>query len=362
MNEGRQHYQIEKGDILSLLRNNEIPEVHCVVTSPPYYCLRQYGKSTAEIGGEQSPEDYARRLVEVFNLIPLHAQGSVWVNMGDKRSPSGSLLEVPSLFARLMIQSGWLLADRVIWAKAVVKSDGKTLGEHMPEPVTGRLNGNGHETIYRFVKARRVSDAWTDTCAVCIPRENVPDVRYLPEVLMTTHTSIQGRNLTNVWQVALGKTSKSHYAVYPVELCERPIAMTCPFLVNPDGTFVRREIKKEVYDDGRGFRKIGKYTDDASPRWKTGRQDTARRYIPKKPVTVGWTDIQEEAMPGIVLDPFVGSGTTGVAALKLGRSFFGVDLYDEYLEIAKERCGEALRVANHQRPLDLILAAGEKAA
>ena len=86
--------------------------------------------------------------------------------------------------------------DHVIWAKESVRIDGTSVGQAMIEPAPRRLNGNGHEPFYRFVLDPR--QAWSDTCAVRIPRRNVADIRYLPEELMRCHTSLEGRNLTNV--------------------------------------------------------------------------------------------------------------------------------------------------------------------
>jgi hypothetical protein len=77
----------------------------------------------------------------------------------------------------------------------------------------------------------------------------------------------------------------------------------------------------------------------------SGRHDIGRRYIPRKPVTDGWSDCGHNAwVPGTVLDPFAGSGTTGEVALKLGRSFIGIDLYSEFREMAERRCRKTLRV------------------
>ena len=97
------------------------------------------------------------------------------------------------------------------------------------------------------------------------------------------------------------------------------------------------------YDDGRvRGRRTGKYT---SGTVKTaGRNDVGRPYIAKYPNTIGWTEIHDGWTPGIVLDPFCGTGTTGVAALMLGRRFIGIDLYQEYADIARARCQKASRV------------------
>jgi hypothetical protein len=112
-----------------------------------------------------------------------------------------------------MCDAGFYRIDNVIWAKESVQVDGQSVGHCMIEPATRRLNGNGHEPFYHFVVDPR--QAWSDTCAVRIPRNNVEDVRYLPETLMRSHTSLEGRNLTNVWNIPMGQTKESHYAVFP---------------------------------------------------------------------------------------------------------------------------------------------------
>jgi hypothetical protein len=208
------------------------------------------------------------------------------------------------------------------------------------EPATRRLNGNGHEPVYRFVLDPK--KAWSDTCAVHIPRKNVADIRYLPEELMKSNTSLEGRNLGNVWNVPMGQTKESHYAVFPPALIERPIAMTCPLEITAEGPKTRK-IVMVPYEESRPIQRgIGKYTKpEEETRTKSGRQDTGRQYIPRKPVTTGWKPDLPTIRRGIVFDPFTGSGTTGEVALKLGRNFIGIELYPEYAEIAEERCRRA---------------------
>jgi DNA modification methylase len=103
----------------------------------------------------------------------------------------------------------------------------------------------------------------------------------------------------------------------------------------------------EPYDDGKtGKRRMGKYSfaEGDELREHAGRMDAGRSYVPKKPVTTGWTDCGHNTWtPGIVLDPFMGTATTGEAALRMGRSFIGIDLYDEYVAMAKQRCAEVLQ-------------------
>jgi site-specific DNA-methyltransferase (adenine-specific) len=183
---------------------------------------------------ETSVSEYIGNLVEVFRATPLEPWGSIWVNLGDKRGKNGGLLNIPKHFCIAMGgDAGFHLIDDVIWAKESVRIDGTSVGQAMIEPAARRLNGNSHEPFYRFVVDPK--RAWSGTCAVRIPRRNVDDVRYLPETLMRCHTSLEGRNLGNVWNVQMGQTKESHYAVFPQALIERPVAMTCPLEVTEQG-------------------------------------------------------------------------------------------------------------------------------
>lgn len=378
----RLHYRILPGDALRILRECNF-QVDCVVTSPPYYRKRTYGESGLEIGQERSVEDYIEHLCDVMQAIPLASYGSIWVNMGDKRNSNGGLMQIPSRFALAMEERGWTNADAVVWAKSVVQQDGTTDGGCMPEPAKNRLNGNGYEMLYRFVSGK-IRDAWTDTQAVALPRQEgdcIVTKPYLSSSLMQTVSSIEGRALHNVWRVAATASSKHHYATYPQTLCERPIAMTCPMWVNSNGKPRERIIAMQPYDEGRNraARIFGKYTQilnnpvvfdgDAErvpvrtkedlksfesrivskqEREKSGRMDSGRHYIARKPVTIGWTELREDWRSGIVLDPFCGSGSTGCSALKLGRSFIGIDLYVDFCQLSEKACKATLDDMQHQ--------------
>jgi DNA modification methylase len=278
-------FSIIRGNAIEVLK--QLPtKVDCVITSPAYYQQRIYGTSASKLGRESSVAEYIGNLVDVFKAIPLNPWGSIWVNIGDKRGKQGELLGIPARFVIAMQDAGFYWIDNAIWAKESVRIDGTSIGQAMIEPATRRLNANGHEPFYRFVLDPR--QAWSDTCAVRIPRRNVVDVRYLPETLMRCHTSIEGRNLTIVWNIPMGQTKESHYAVFPPALIERPVAMTCPLEITAEGP-KRRMIDMVPYEEARPFsRGIGKYTKpEEETRSKSGRQDTGRQYVPRKPVTVG---------------------------------------------------------------------------
>jgi DNA modification methylase len=340
----KQSYRIIQGDANDVVKT--LPVIHSVVTSPPYFRKRRYGENGKEMGHEESVEAYVSSLVGVLNAVPLHPRGSMWVNIGDTRDPKGGLSMVPERFALEMRHSGWHLIDNVIWAKVLDDGDGSVEGGCMIEPVGRRLNGNGWESFYRFV--RDPKKCFADPCAVRIPRANCEVLPYLPGSLMSVVTSVEGRACHNVWRVPMGQTKYKHYAVFQEQLIERPVAMTCPMRVSLDGmTPLERMVKMVEYDEGRGRnRLIGKYRslaggyDGNTSLAVTGRVDTGRAYVARKPKTVGWEGINGRPVfaAGTVLDPFCGAGTTGVVSLRLGRSFIGIDLYGEFREIAAERC------------------------
>ena len=196
-------FSIIRGNAIEVLK--QLPtRVDAVITSPAYYQQRIYGTSSSELGRESSVAEYISNLVEAFRATPLEPWGSIWVNIGDKRGKRGELLGIPERFVTSMCDAGFYRIDHVIWAKESVRIDGTPVGQAMIEPATRRLNGNGHEPFYHFVLDPK--PAWSDTCAVRIPRNNVENVRYLPEELMRCHTSMEGRNLTNVWNISTGQT------------------------------------------------------------------------------------------------------------------------------------------------------------
>jgi len=343
----RETYQIICGDAKDVVPT--LPQVHAVFSSPPYWDKRRYGDSDAEVGQERGVEDYIEALVSILSAVPLHPKGSMVINIGDKRGRRGQLLDIPHRFLQAMVEAGFLWADHIVWAKAVAHVDGRTDGGFMPEPTRKRMNGNALEELFRFVRARKVSDAWTDTCAVAIPRQNAEDVRYLPPELMRCHTSVEGRAVPNVWRIPVGQTRQDHHGVFPSALVERAVAMCCPVWVNPDGSLPERIIEMVPYDEGRGAdRYFGKRSlvaadDQGEMRERCGRNDTGRSCEAKQPVTLGWTAMDPEGSPAIVLDPFCGRGTTGEVSLRLGRSFIGIDLYDDYCELSRQCCDETIR-------------------
>jgi DNA modification methylase len=378
-------YEIYCGDALQVIQGLKAggAKFDCVCTSPPYFRQRKYGESQGEMGQEKEVCTFISSLVRIFREIPLRPWASLWVNIGDKRSKDGGLLGVPHLFVAAMLKAGFFLKDDVVWAKEVVPVEGKSIGHCQVEPAPRRLNGNGWEPFFRFVI--NPDEAWSDTSAVRIPRDSehffhegttdpIEQVPYSDN--MKCVTSLIGRNLANVWYVGNSRNGKNHHAAFPAELVERPIAMTCPEWLVDDGGEVRpkvRVVEDTVYSEGppkfvtvygQLSRWQGRHRHEngangsanlGALREKSGRNDSARTYIPRYPRTVGWTHSGKPVLgPGIVLDPFAGTGTTGEVAVLLGRRFVGIDLYEANVERMKSRCEEAFKELRRQQQAAIV--------
>jgi DNA modification methylase len=304
------------GDCIEQMRTLDEGSVHCCVTSPPYWGLRDYG-AEGQIGLEKTPEAYVARMVDVFLEVRrvLRPDGTLWLNLGDTYSRSGTapprpdhsgstllgtrghqanaraaaagahrqevppglkpkdLVGIPWRVAFALREAGWFLRGDIIWSKP----------NPMPESVGDRPT-KAHEYIFLLSKSERYTydaDAIAEQATMRAPRNSpsnkhiaasVTDPRHRTKANLHKIGGVEMRNARSVWTIATEPCAEAHFAVYPEEIPRRCILAGAP----------------------RG---------------------------------------------GLVLDPFTGSGTTGIAALKLERNFVGCELNPEYREIACERIG-----------------------
>ena len=305
-------WEVLRGDCLEVLPTLEAQSVHCVVTSPPYFGLRDYGVD-GQLGLEETPAAYVAKLVGVFREVRrvLRDDGTVWLNLGDsyaggkqgrddadrgkrhtdgrnpdtqglwkgpppmQRQPppgmtSKQLLGIPWRVAFALQDDGWILRSDIIWAKS----------NPMPESVKDRPT-KAHEYIFLLAKQPRY---YYDADAVREPAVYSSD--YSSEVRVATPKNVNGlglkptrpygfkleggRNRRSVWTVSTTPYRGAHFAVFPPKLIEPCVLAGCP--------------------EG-----------------------------------------------GVVLDPFAGSGTTGEVAIKHGRRFVGIELNPEYIKLAEAR-------------------------
>lgn len=318
-------------------RRTGLPDdsVDLVVTSPPYWNKRDYGHID-QIGLEATPDAYASSIMDCLREWKrvLRPTGSIFLNVGDTYLRR-SLVGIPSRIEARAIDDGWSVRNRIIWAK-----DGG-----MPEPARDRL-ANRHEYIIHLTYK----------------------ANYYYDLVGYSEAIGNGANPGDVWHINPERNMGQHLAPFPQELVRRAILLACPPQIcltcgiprrrvversaelNPDRPQARRamELAKEkgltpahiAAIQATGVSDVGKAT-----RFQTGTGRNSREvqrlaaeakaalggyfreftFANKK--TVGWTDCGHDSPArGVVLDPFVGTGTTLRVATSEGRDAVGVDL------------------------------------
>jgi site-specific DNA-methyltransferase (adenine-specific) len=267
-----------RGDATSVLVKLPPHSVDCVVGSPPYFAVRDYGVK-GQIGVENTIDAYIARMCDAYDAAKhvLKRSGSCWVVIGDLYQEKDLVL-LPGRFALEMKRRGWILRNDVIWRKT----------RCLPHPVKDRLI-NTHEHIFHFVVSENY---YYDLDSIRLPHAASSINRVKSKIKVshkgrygkdagnrgrtidfldeTSAVHPKGRNPGDVFDACPSNAADGHLATYPEELIEPRIVSTCP----PRGT---------------------------------------------------------------VLDFWMGSGTTALVAEKLGRHWIGVELNPDYCAIAKRR-------------------------
>lgn len=342
-------FEIRVGDCLQILKEMPSDSVHCCVTSPPYWGLRDYGVD-GQIGQEASLQEYLAILVDVFREVRrvLRPDGTCWVNLGDSYS-NKQLLMMPSRIALALQADGWWLRSEIIWAKP----------NPMPESITDRPTC-AHEKVFLLAKSARYA---YDADAVREPLETAEKrtTRIVYDGKSEkTSTFIppnpNGRNKRNVWTLPSQPFPEAHFATYPEKLVEPCIRAgssekgCCPACGSPWKRVVEVDRKPDTYYvTGKSAAKRGMGLNTALSGYGPGG--------PPSRQTTGWRPTcscpPADPRPCTVLDPFCGSGTTGLVALREGRRFVGIELNPEYSLIAHRRIIKGLVKAKLD-PLDYI--------
>ena len=316
-----------EGDALDLLPRLAPRSVACVVTSPPYFRARHYGGDSRELGQEAHVDEWVERLVVLSRELArvLVPTGSVWLNVGDLYSrharlgaPRKSLLLSPERLVRRLLADGWLVRNRVAWVKTTP----------LPSPVGDRLT-NGWEYVWHLV---RQPDYFYDLDAIRIPLKTtarprsrrVTPAAALGELAGSRQGLLRlaiegrsghplGRNPTDVWWLPPGRRIEGHHATFPEALVRRPVLATAPshVCVTCERPW-RRSTRRVTYLAGK-----------PQPR-------------PLVPCGCG-----APVRPGLVLDPFAGSGTALKVARELGRDALGIELDQGCAQRARRRAGLA---------------------
>ena len=294
------------GDCMEILKKMPDNSIHCCVTSPPYWGLRDYG-CDGQLGLEKTPEEYTEKMVLVFREVRrvLRDDGTLWLNLGssyaattkgssgvgkngsnkgtliiDRRwqVPPGfkpkDLIGIPWLVAFALQADGWYLRQDIIWSKP----------NPMPESVRDRCT-KAHEYVFLLSKSSRYYyDAEAVKEESVYPDDNRKE-RQKPEdyaAMMGDSGQLRAvinpsnartypyRNRRSVWTIATQPCKEAHFATFPTKLIEPCILAGCP-------------------------------------------------------------------KNGTVLDPFFGAGTSGLVCEDLGRRWAGAELNEGYCAIAKQR-------------------------
>lgn len=381
---------ILQGDALEKLKQLPSESVDCIITSPPYWALRDYGVE-GQLGLEPTFEEYITKLCDIFEEAKrvLKKTGTCWINISDTYSGNKngktdkkvsadvkeaqnslrkraiiqekSLCLIPFRFALEMVKRGWILRNTIIWHKP----------NCMPASIKDRFTVD-FEYLFFFTKNKRYYfepqkepanyDGRKDLQMKGSPKYTVPagwdkekgshnklTGRYTKQNPQTLASAghqrwipdEQGnfmRNKRAVWTIPTQPFAEAHFATYPEKLCETPIKAGCPEFICKKCGKAREPIFKSDYTKKEVKWHNEKYGDKDESTKRLGRmQPTSQVYNTSK--IVGLTDCKCNAGfdSGVVLDPFFGAGTTGLVALKNNRRFLGIEINLEYIKIAQER-------------------------
>jgi site-specific DNA-methyltransferase (adenine-specific) len=275
------HNVIVCGDAFRELQ--KLPEglADCIVTSPPYFGQRDY-RGKDQIGRERTPQEYVERLVRVFREAGrvLKPSGTLWLVLGDKYE-RGRLLGMPWRVALALADDSWMLRRDIVWHKP----------NAMPSAAKNRPTAD-HEYIFLFARSKNY---YYDADAI---RE--------PHVTFSENSRMRGGR-THFYR--RGGTPEAGKNGGQINL--------------HDGRW-----DQAFHPLGRNKRTV----------WSIPLSKFREAHFAVFPEELAATCIAAGCPAGgLVLDPFLGSGTTAVAARSLGRRFLGIDCVEEYCEMARRR-------------------------
>jgi DNA modification methylase len=322
---------ILRGDARKVLAGLLPGSVDCCVTSPPYANgLRDYGVA-GQLGREPSVTEYVENLMAVLRQVRrlLKNSGALWLNLGDSFSkhvrqgaPRGSLLLVPQRVALALAADGWIIRNVLVWHKP----------NPLPQSARDRLSPT-YEVVIFATKERRY---FFDLDAIRVPHRSADRARPMARERTRRYQggnsglgklkaagrvgNARGKNPGDVWTVPTPADRLGHQATFPAGLIEPMIRATCPerICVQCDRAWTRpTQIRSRRTSEGmRHTREVGELR-------------RCRCFAPSR--------------PGVVLDPFMGSGTTALVAERLSRDWLGVELNPTFIKLARNRLRSARR-------------------
>jgi DNA modification methylase len=334
-----------------------------------------------ELGHEPTPQLFAKHLCDIFEEVNrvLKSYGTCFVNLGDSYNSSSCLVQLPEMFAlEMTYERGWTLRSKIIWQK----------NNALPQSSKNRFT-NSYEFVYFFTKNKNYYFEQQFEPYESLPHggqfgsnkgaddESLFNVQYDPNTDPDRFYGNPGRNKRDVWSIPTQPSSVKHFATFPEKLVETPILAGCPLKICKKCGKPRQKYYVVVGDisslDESTVRLLKSMGSDSEGNYDGNNQkdyeshnaqlpsDVKRRILEsiKKEKEERWTDcdcVLKEYEPGVVLDPFVGSGTTPKVARKLGRRWIGIDISEAYLKEAETK------IEGWQRPdgLDVCASLSEQ--
>jgi len=354
---------ILQGDTLQVLKTLPNNSIDTIITSPPYWGLRDYGVE-GQIGLEPTLDLYIEHLLQITAELKrvLKPTGVMFWNHGDSycgsqghfdaknpKAREGKLIpdwgDYPKkclylqnyrIIIHMIDEQGWILRNTIIWHKP----------NHMPSSVQDRFT-NAYEPIFMLTKSKKY---YFDLDAVRVPHKTNAANKLRNKSKESYNNSYPGghfsqgerpeghplgKNPGDLWSIPTQPFPEAHFATFPEKLVEPMIKAGCPqWICKKCGKPRERIIETVGYSyHGNKRKRANAPGAEVSPKsvFNTG--------VIAEKTTTGWIDCGCNAgwHPGVVLDPFAGSGTTLYVARKLGRHYIGIELNPEYVKMAKKR-------------------------
>lgn len=338
------------GDCLQSLRELPGNSIQTCITSPPYFGLRDYG-ADGQIGLEETTEEYIAKLVAVFAEVRrvMRDNGTLWLNIGDSFCDTTihgfkrkDLMMIPARLAMALQADGWWLRSEIIWHKP----------NAMPDSAKDRP-GVDHEKVFLLSKSERY---FYDAEAVKVPSAGTGGGNFSAKTQAGRRSVIGGgqvkerqpdtgfRNLRTVWSFPTQPYRGAHFAPMPSALAETCIRAATPEVgYCPHCGMPWRRIMIDTGLERLDFRGSDFVAGKTGGRPGGDRTSTAPR---THKVSTGWQQScscpAHQPIPAVVLDPFGGSGTTGLVAGALGRHTVLCELNPAYAELARQRLVDGL--------------------
>lgn len=362
--------RIYQESCLDTLRAMPDGVIDCVITSPPYWQLRDYGYD-GQWGLEPTYQEYLEHLWSLMDALysKLKDEGTVWINLGDtyargSRGKDGTnhtvikkskehhiepltkpdygdlnkcLLMIPHRFAIGCIDNGWIVRNDIIWAKT----------NGMPESVTDRFSKK-HEYMFFMVKNEKyyfdldaIRDSYKQSSIERSKRGVSENNKWVNGVDgKTPHNLSQPRaNITT-------KIPKEQADMFSIPRARQYKTKNIAGSMTKDGlTRTTAGLSLKSADDK--INPFGKNPGDVSDFWDIPtRPNHSKHYatysdeLIRKPILAGCPE------GGIIYDPFMGTGSTAEAAIRSGRKFIGSEMSEEYVKIANKRLNPLLMQLN----------------